>query len=576
MGPPKCDGYVPKVESPYKQFTWREEDDFVDEILAFSGSLWAHAGGRFDTLWLLDHIARRKLAAEVTSSGAQIIMMRVGELKVFDSHALTKISLKNLTAGNAIHKKTSTSLPCICGSECGGYCSISRSMSPGDMKALLSYLHEDCASLFEALEIFSSWAEDVDIDLGATIGSSAWHCVRRTLGLKSAALDVQDHVYARSAYFGGRVQLFRPRSERGWEYDVASMYPSQLATRPVPVGASRHCWGKAAEAEWTKHSPGMYTASVRVPRCHIPPLPMRHKGRLFYPYGRFVGTWTLPELSYAQSIGVEILGVTESITWDDEKILFAEWIAKLFGLRIVAPGGKSGPIGTFCKYYMNSLTGKFGSHPEKMQISVNPKKLRVCRCEDDCDGKCGAHQPLNVAGTVFGSFSWQIDACAHIEWAAYLTSTARVEWHRQATALERDGLDVVYGDTDSLFVERKRTRNIGTELGQWEEKGEYANFHGLAPKVYTFERGASVVAKAKGFSLGKRTGSQARELLVRGTPVSKDGIGGFRSSLRLDGEFFSRRELTRHVGEGYGDRVLDAERGITEPRDAADILAPKK
>lgn len=549
---------------------WRSEQDFADLLLGLNGDVWAHNGGIFDAKWLLDRAIERKLKCKVIPAGSRIISLEIGNnLRILDSKALTKISLEELTKGQGIEKEK-LGLECSCGEACGGYCAISRNMDSRSLSRLKEYLRADCYSLLGALCKTKRWALQNNLDLSYTVGASAWRCAKRWLKLPNADLSKGDHEFARNGYFGGRVQLCAPSATAGYEYDVASMYPSRLAAFPIPVGKSTRAFGQSAKLAWNASVPGIYRATVDVPESFLPPLPVRWKGRVYYPWGNFEGTWTRPELEHAIDYGVKLVKIEECIKWQDQDIVFQDWVESLFKLRSQAPGGKSGPIGTTVKYILNSLTGKFGARPDNDSIDINPDEIRDCKCKQELC-LCGAHRPFGVSPNIFIYTKWKLASCSHVEWAAYLTSYARVEWHKQATSVD-DGRDVVYGDTDSLFCGKERKTNIGTALGQWEPKGFFTDFVGIAPKVYWYERGNNPIVKGKGLRLGlardSASQSEKREKATKAKlkltkaiteglsdGFDRSGIHGFWLGAK-EANFFVKKDSTRHVHRGFGDRFL--------------------
>lgn len=575
-------GGVLTVDGAYQAFDWRREDDFVDYLLSLEGSAWAHNGGAFDDKWLLDHLLRRGIRAHVVAAGSRIVSLQIGKerkdrkkraLRFLDSKALVKMSLREFTAGAEDEKEelgfecvNAEQAPCLPG--CEGYCGIRRNMPREKMRRLLDYMETDVRGLMSALYRFKRYALAEDLDLSMTVGASAWSSARRMLGLQSARLSRTDHEFAREGYFGGRVQLFRPRAERGFECDVNSMYPSRLAAFPVPTGDPELVFGGDARRAFNRDAPGIYRAEVVVPDCHLPPLPIRAGTRVCYPTGKFAGTWALPELLHAQEVGVDVKPL-RALVFPSSAVLFKPWVDKMFELRTNAPGGKKSPLGTFLKFYLNSLTGKFGARPDNDKLHLSPEEIRCCpgtgNCEDRCSFECGAHRPTGPSPFVFLSSGYRIASCAHVEWAAYLTAEARVEWHRQALSMN-DGLDLVYGDTDSIFSLDKRTRNMGAELGQWEDGGAFSNFRGMAPKVYRYERKELVKVRAKGLRLPRMTSKDGKPLLeniARADRAIQSGelvggeavVGVWRGA--STGKFFEVADVGRRVNEGYGDRILE-------------------
>jgi hypothetical protein len=578
------------ADGAYLDFDHRREDRLVDAILGTEGPVWAHSGGTFDLKWLLDHVAARGMTAQVVAAGGRIVFAKVGKCQLYDSRALCPLSLADFTKGQGIEKQK-LALPCSCGRSCGGYCAIRRDMPAAQFRRLREYLEHDCRSLMAGLLSLQEFAQDNDLDLGATVGGSAWRNAARFLGLPPADLTRLEHKLARAGYFGGRVQLVRPGlTKRGWEYDVASMYPWTLATFPLPMGAHEITCGADARRKYRAAAPGIYRVRVKVPDAHLPPLPHRYDNatRTSYPTGTFSGTWPLPELHHAEECGAVVLDVQTAITWEREELFFRPWIDRLFALR--SRVGKKTPLGQFVKLYLNSLTGKFGTDPERLAFAINPKEVFSCRadspcryegeedcgtcCEWHCTQKCGAS--IQYSKHIFARPIYHLDTCAHVHWSGYLTSQGRIALHSQQLAYG-DGLDVVYGDTDSCFTTRQRFGNIGSQLGQWEEAGAFQNFYGIAPKVYTFEHDAEnchrshgegkecdgrKTQKAKGVRLGKRD-------LIVGETYEAGGILGFRAGAAL-GKLFTRNTLSRKIEKQLGDRVPIAG-GLTRAPRASEL-----
>lgn len=580
-------------------FDWKREEDFADLLLREKGHIWAHNFGGFDGKWLVDKMLDRGIYGEATIAGGKLVILRVKDGPTFfDSYALTRLSLEQFTEGMSV-EKADTGLECICGQVCGGYCSITRGMAKAKLQRLIEYMVIDCKSLYCALEKLRVFAAENDIDLGPTVGSSAWRTAKRLLDLPPADLTPSEHAFIRKGCFGGRVQLFKPSlvpghisSKHGWQYDVNSMYPSRLAYCCLPFGEHIETVGNQAQRSYHDSLPGFYQVWCEVPECYFPPLPYRTKNGVAYPIGRIHGVWSLPELESAEQNGVKITKVEKAIVWRAKRILFRELMDKLFDIRSRAQGGKKGPLGTFTKYVANSLTGKFASRPLKEKVEFNVEKVKGCTCEQrkhkgriqytECDGTCGAHTPLDEGGRIVTSLHYSLEACSHLEWYGYLTAEARAEWLREAKhAGERN---VVYGDTDSLFVERELTREVGSkeQLGKWSLECEYKRGRFIAPKVYSYEVADKTTVKGKGIPFPKlintrddklnadeRTKkrwaiSRAVTAIDRGIPVSDRGVLGFRAGAKT-GNVFQSRKLTRTVNRGCGDRILEPNSLFSRP-----------
>lgn len=573
--------YAPGEAERIKVYSWREEERFVDELLSRKRVLYAHNGGRFDTLWLLGHVMKRGLVAKIGLSGSSIASLEVGGAVFRDSARLIPMSLKK-AAEMGGEQKAETGLPCSCAKACGGYCSIRRGMAPALYKRLTDYLVQDCHSLYRALDTVCTLADRHGIVLRPTIGASAWATVHAQ-GVEKANWGRSIFVTpayrnTRSAYFGGRTQVFRPKSQSGYHYDINSAYPAALANLSLPVGERRELFGDEASRAYASGQLGAFRASVHVPRdLFLPPLPVRTRERVAYPIGDVSGWWTGLELQAAERRGATIRRVDGAVAWADHAMVLAPFCRHVWALRDAA--GPKTALGTWYKFLANSLTGKLASKPINERVSVDPGQVVFCPggkcrargplcgviacCEHRCAGHCGRATPIAAGFPIFAVKQERLSACSHVEWAAYLTAYARVEL--ETFAGEDD--DIVYCDTDSLFCEKPRMRNIGKDLGQWKLEDIYRDFYALAPKTYAYTD--EVTGETHAASKGIPDAVTNISLLAAGGSVLNDrGVNTFKRALQV-GELFQRRMLERRVksdGVHFGDRVLATD-GRTMPRE---------
>lgn len=588
-------------ERGYHCATWESEAKFARRVLEQRGVVWAHFGGGYDLKWLLDWAVEFRMRVIASSSGSRIVSARVGKTIFRDSWALTALSLEELTAGTGVEK---SKLPWVCTCErgCGGYCRISRELSPQKMRELGQYLERDCRSLWNALTELHSQAVAEGIELKGTVGSTAWATAEKwlDLGENEFVADKSDGMrkfrFARRGYYGGRVYVGRRFSPSGFEVDIISSYATQLAGLRFPTGPSRELLGASAQRAMERGSPGIFSAVAIVPEMHIPPLPYRQKERIAYPWGKFASVWARPEVDRALELGAK-LRCDHALVWDSSDVLFAPFVDRVFAAR--SRVGRKSAMGEYYKRILNSLSGKLGSDIIHWHLEHSPKCLRDCPCDgscldgyqcpeelpedgrmcngfctDGCEGQCGAHVPMGDPATT----EWlkrqtvRIDSCSRPHLAAYITSSARVKWHVNAVSL-REGRDVAYGDTDSIFSELPRVRDLGNELGDWEWGGGYRDLMVIAPKIHTSKRAGKLKTRAKGISKpGKLLIDQVVPPLGgRGQPlIAGEGIRGIWAGARA-GKLFSAHLVTRQLSWGTGDRILNADGVTTRPPHAREL-----
>jgi hypothetical protein len=571
-------------QSVYIDRDWRREDDFIDILLSFEGTLWAHNGGKFDVLWLLNHLKRRNLRASVGLQGSRVSRLVVGRLEIRDSYALIPMRLSD-AAKIGGHEKASTGLRCICSRECGGYCAISRQMSYGDLVKLREYLRIDCEALASTLDALLIFCADQDLDLATTVGMAAWKTASRWLDIPDVEwgeFGSARYRKAREGYYGGRTQVFRPRAAHGFRYDINSAYPAALAITELPVGAPRMLDASEAARAYTSGKEGIYAANVEIPsQAHVPPLPIHLSSRTCFPVGRIRGHWTALELREAEIHGAVIGRFGKSLVWSYGERVLAPFCERVWSLRHTL--GKKHPVAKWIKSFLNSCTGKLAQRPTHEDVFMNPDPDQIIHCpaDGDCSGerrcgvyfcckhkcskKCGAWKPLDRNEILWAHDVYRMSPSGYVHWAAYLTASTRLTLLNQLTSDGHYGHTAVYCDTDSCYSISPRVANVGPELGQWDAEGTFKDFQALAPKTYKYEdqHGRQHV-RAKGIP----GADGVWDRISSGQVVTVDrGVNSFKLALREeDGNLFKRRRFERAVradGVWFGDRKRAGE--VTRP-----------
>lgn len=544
-------------------------DELVDQALLVGGQIWAHLGGQYDFLAVLDVLHRRGIPANIALSGSRISRIQAGGVTWCDSYSLVPLPLSRL-AHLAGERKLDLDLPCWCGHQCGGYCSIAERRF---RYKVIEYVTEDVRVLYRGLVALDEYCRGAGIELKGTIGGTAWATAQQVLGLPDANFPPQLWNTIRSAYVGGRVAVVRPHARGpGTHWDISSAYPAALARTPLPVGEPRMYGGKGAAACFKNRVPGLYSARVDLPATLVPPLPVRVADTVRYPWGEGItGTWALPELEAALERGAELGEVTRAVTWDPTPVpVFGELVPYWYSLRRKA--GKATALGEWLRLLCNSLTGKLSESPERRNVRVHPDAIEVCPrkapcTKTKCTGLCGAYRQIDRWGSIWSTPFFRPAACAHVHWACYLTAVTRVSWLAGA---ESQGDDLVYGDTDSIWTTSRRgPKPQGLALGHWERKHSWSNFIAVGPKAYRYvdEQGAPVIRVAGATRVTDDDWNRGGGEIARGVKpfitAATESNGLFRRDVKqwnLPGGLAGWA-----VREHYGDRLLDPVTGLTYP-----------
>lgn len=599
-----CGVYLDNRSGTITEVSWENEDHFWSHVLRTQGTVVAHNGGRFDHLACLDAFDRfgilDSLQITLVLSGASISRCRIIgngiNLQLVDSFKMFPMPLRELSNGG----KERVGLECLGQGDClqlcdyqrrygepvtgcGGYCRIRRDCSPREMRQILDYCKQDVLALRESVEHMKGIAESLDVDLRFTVGGTTWNTAKRWAKLEKQPLSSEDYHYARCGYYGGRVSLFRRSAPNGHEYDITSSYPFQCSQN-LPTGQCQRAHSQAKARECYRNGmDGIYSAKVTVPGMMIPPLPLHAKvngeKRLAYPVGTFKGTWALPELEYAESLGCTVEPFKALVFPTSEPIL-AEYMQKLIAARLSF--GKDSREGKWLKLVANSLYGKLASRPESSTTYINPPNYVLnADCPVCGDKPCNHLVRIGKRLPIYVKTTEKIPDCGYIVWAAYITARGRIQLHRALT--EYGGKDALYCDTDSVFCTERRANDlhriagvnasglpIDDTLGEWAYKGAFADFQGIAPKVYRYVRSnGKPKVKAKGVVMPGDIDA-AWTAIEQGIRVESPARPrGFKSAIRAD-KVFAASHTFRTVKSSFGDRFAIGN-GYSRPPDISEL-----
>ena len=293
----------------------------------------------------------------------------------------------------------------------------------------------------------------------------------------------------RRAYYGGRTEVFCTHVENGYHYDVNSLYPHVMGENAYPVGYPKCYKAHEAECAWREflgdvmgfryYEACIVTAVVHVPKSlHIPPLPVRHAGRLVFPIGKIKGTWCGVELENAVKHGCTVLRVDDIAVWTNTSYYFTGWVEKMAERKCNSTGAER----SFYKLLQNALYGKFAQRREQTDIA---------QWTPDLDRKLhDKHREHTISCTELGYMvEYEVKRYAkhmqpHI--AAHITANARVLLYNAIMAEQDRGNVVVYTDTDSLVTTEPMAAGVvGPKLyGLWKLEREVTEGIYVSPKLY--------------------------------------------------------------------------------------------
>lgn len=356
-----------------------------------------------------------------------------------------------------------------------------------DRPKFWEYIQGDTATLYTTLLAFANlvYSRIAPIPkLGVTLPSTSLRCFQTSYLSKEITTPGSDRIkrLARQGYSGGRVEVFHPGYyPQIHVYDINSLYPSVMATTPVP---------NTGNARFTKKldldSCGIYTIRFNQPDRSRYPLLMVDG------FGAYSGTGTyyVPEIRRLAEMGGKI-EVIEGCIFQSSAIIFKDYVEKLYKLRME---DKDGPLGNTCKLLMNSLYGKFAIRPERKttrRLSATDA-LELIRSGEKVE--C-----LNPADGVYRITEETEITYEHCAIAGTITSESR------ARLWESFNSGTVYCDTDSIHTLREFDgERIGPGLGQWKQEYKGEGIY-VGKKLYALRSSAGTEKiRAKGIRVKRK------------------------------------------------------------------------
>jgi hypothetical protein len=334
----------------------------------------------------------------------------------------------------------------------------------------IDYVQMDTLILYTFMVMFQKSINEMDIELGSTIGKIAMTAFRKHhLDRTYLPYNEEDSV---TSYFGGRCELFWKGEIEGdiRNADVNSMYPDSMRKNFPDTNTMGKIYDLDTEfgfADVTIHIPG---------NTFVPVLPVRLSG-LTFPTGRIRGCWTLHEIRRAIEKGATLEKFHGGTGTNVSVRPFDSYIDTYYALRLASDTEFNK---TKYKLLLNCLYGKFSQRNAYVEC-----RNQIMTDEEEIEKEA---KLVRVYGHLY---FYEIPLLepppsANYAWGTYITAYSRIklegllqEAHENSTLL--------YCDTDSvLYKHTGKDLNFDfhkSKLGALkEDKFVYANF--VMPKGY--------------------------------------------------------------------------------------------
>nr|CAQ52962.1 unnamed protein product [Lolium perenne] len=293
--------------------------------------------------------------------------------------------------------------------------------------------------------------------------------------------------FIRSAYFGGHSDVYKPKGENLYVYDVNSLYPSVMVGNKYPGG--RPVWHSDLTEHKLEDIFGFVQALVKCDGINKPFLPSKHpvEDTLIFPEGTFFGTYFTEDLKYAKSIGYEVI-ITCGYLFDRMDSPFDAFVNALYKKRMKAKAAGNTVAAYICKLLLNSLYGRLAISTECDQtIVLNKEQTEAFVRQTPTKDVMVLTADINIISYIESMYDtkrkWKppVNTCPQM--SAAITGYSRIKMYPY---ISRD--DCYYTDTDSVVLSNPLPEEevSETELGKFklEHGGVITIGYFVSPKCY--------------------------------------------------------------------------------------------
>jgi hypothetical protein len=469
----------------------------------------AHAGGKYDFQYVFEELVKKGFAQnryhiEAIFNGASAFLVTLkerkwrGRFQFSDSVFLLKGTLKQIgeKLGPDWHKGDVD-------------------FNTNDFEALVTYNEQDCRVLFEGLKRLQTELRGLGGEMRPTLASSAmllFHSRYLRTPLRTYYPNGEE---VRKAYYASRVEVFRPRSQGGFHYDINSSFPWSM-TQTLPgqyKGSSLHLPDDPCA------TPVIAELTVTVPDEFLTPVPFRdNTERILFPTGTWRAYFGGPDIRLMLREGCTIEKVHKVLHYETFYDLTG-YVEEMYQLKATEKGFKRDVY----KLLLNALYGKFGERPFKEKLVIFPKSSR---CPHD-----PKHEQDECMRMIRPNYYMRRDFMdlehVHVPIPVFVTAYSRELLYNYMKKCKL----FYYVDTDSIDTGPEDVLETSdTDLGALKLEIVVKAAEFISPKLYRITKeDDTTLIKSKGFS---KLSDETFEGLLRGESIPLNRQRSIRESIR--------------------------------------------
>jgi hypothetical protein len=337
--------------------------------------------------------------------------------------------------------------------------------------------------LYRFANSLADWMTSLGVKMKRTVGGNAvalWQHFDTGKAQRLQGKLVME--MARAAYHGGRCECYQIGEVTDiYTYDISRHYAAVMLQEPMPDlnGLTYIERPKPLELAGLH---GLIEATVHVPSTSLPVLPaVGPDEQLYFPVGRFHGTWVIAELLAAVERGTAIVSI-DRIAYTRRSVNpFDTTINVMLNMRSEWER-EFNPLAFWAKMLPNGLYGRLGVREVQSYRTYHRSQRPLA--PKDIDGK----DVIWIGDMRFLIADYNVRMQSKIQnvlWAATITAFGRL---RLLSHLELAGPSLVYCDTDSVFSTQPLP--VGSyHPGGLRDTGHFRKGTILGPKLYRLESG---------------------------------------------------------------------------------------